>query len=453
MIKKINIENMIKNLFDKRILEFKVKTKKLGKVNYINLDNAATTPPFSTVEKLVSDFFASYGSVHRGAGIKSKISTGLYEESRQIIKNFVGAQKDSYVLFTGNTTGGINTLAYFFSFLPGKVAVSSIEHSSSWLPWLKSEGLKEVSSKRTEFNKLKNLNKRIQVHGNKQVIFYETNENYEFDLAEIEELLKNNKIKVLVLTACSNVTGYCPDIKKIGKLTHKYNAYFVVDACQYIQHHKIDMQEMGIDFLVASGHKFYAPYGGGFLIGPKSFFDRFLPYQIGGGNLPYISEKGEMLLQNKEQAHDAGTPNAVGAVAMMEAIKTIQKIGYKRINEHENKLAKKVFDYLKSNPKIKLLVSEKHLNTVIPFIILFQDSRVVAEKLNKDFGIGVRAGSFCAYRLLRRLLGIKNDKKIVQEVKKGDSLAVPAIIRASFGLCNDEKGVDRFIFAIKKITK
>ncbi|MEI8339294.1 MAG: aminotransferase class V-fold PLP-dependent enzyme [bacterium] len=450
-----HIKNKIqtKKLFSKEIIDFQIKSKRLGLTKYVNLDNAATTPPFLSVEKAVKDFFVSYGSVHRGAGVKSKISTSLYEESRQVIKDFVGAPKDSYVLFTGNTTGGINTLAYFFSFLTGKVAVSSIEHSSSWLPWLKTEGMKEIGSKRVELNKLKNLNQKIQSKGNKQVLFYEIDENFEFDLTEIESLLKNNKIKALVLTACSNVTGYCPDIKTVGELVHKYGAYFIVDACQYIQHHKIDMKEMNIDFLVASGHKFYAPYGGGFLVGQKDFFDKFLPYQIGGGNLPYISEQGEMLLQNKEQAHDSGTPNAVGAVAVMQAIKTLKQIGYKQINNHEQVITKKVFDYLKNNPKIKLLVSEKHLNTVIPFVVLFQDSREVAERLNYEFGIGVRAGSFCTYRLLRRLLNIKNDKQIIEEVKKGNTKAVPAIIRASFGLCNEEKDADRFIQAIKKITE
>lgn len=443
---------MNKKLFDKRILDFEVKTSKLGKVKYVNLDNAATTPPFLSVEKAVNSFFAGYGSVHRGAGIKSKISTGLYEKSREVIKNFVNAPKDSYTLFISNTTGGINALAYFFSFLPGKVAVSSIEHSSSWLPWLKAEGIKKIGTKTATIENLKKINKQIEIAGNRQVLFYETNEDHEFDLVEIEKLLKNNKIKVLVLTACSNVTGYCPSIKTIGKLVHKYGAYFIVDACQYVQHHKIDMKKMGIDFLVASGHKFYAPYGGGFLVGPRKFFDKFLPYQIGGGNLPYISERGEMLIQNEEQTHDAGTPNAVGAVAMMEAIKTIKKIGYEKVTAHEKALAKKVFDYLKNNSKIKLLVTEKHLNTVIPFTVIDQDSRMIAEKLNKDFGIGVRAGSFCTYRLLRRLLGIKNDKKIIAEVKKGNVSVVPAIIRASFGLCNNKKDADRFIQAIKTIT-
>ena len=283
-----------KKLFSKQILNYQVKTKR-GLVNYVNLDNAATTPPFLEVENEVRKYLIGYGSVHRGAGTKSKISTDIYERSREVIKDYVNAKTDDYVLYSGNTTGGINMAAYFFSFLSGKIMVSTVEHSSSWLPWIKVEGVKLLGEKQNSLNEMEEINNQIQKFGSSQVIQYDVNENFEFDLSDIGRGLKQNKIKVLVLTASSNITGYCPDIKSIGELAHKYGAYFLVDACQFLQHHEIDMQKMGIDFLVASGHKLYAPYGGGFLVGSKKFLDEFLPYQIGGGNLPYITEQGEFL--------------------------------------------------------------------------------------------------------------------------------------------------------------
>jgi selenocysteine lyase/cysteine desulfurase len=103
-----------KQLFSDEIQNYKIDTKKLGKVRYVNLDNAATVPPFKSVQKKVNDYLISYGSVHRGAGIKSQISTDIYENSRNVIKRFVGAPKDAYVLFTGNTTGAMNAAAYYF---------------------------------------------------------------------------------------------------------------------------------------------------------------------------------------------------------------------------------------------------------------------------------------------------------------------------------------------------
>lgn len=442
-----------KNLFTSQILNFPVKTSRLGRTAYVNLDNAATTPPLKAVEIGIKKYLVSYGSVHRGSGIKSKISTDVYEESREVIKNFVKAQNDSYVLFTKNTTEAMNVAAYFFSFLNGKVAVSAIEHSSSWLPWIKAEGIKACGEKQIEQNELTHLNEKIQFSGREQVLQYYVDEKFEFDLDSLKKLLQNNRVKAVILTASSNVTGYCPDIKKIGQIVHKYGAFFVVDACQFIQHHEIDMQKMDIDFLVASGHKFYAPFGGGFLIGPKKFFDSFLPYQIGGGNLPYITEQGEFLRYENQLAHDPGTPNALGAVSMAIAIKQLQKIGLKNIENHEKKLTQKLFDYLKTNPRIEILVNEKHLNTVIPFIIKEQDSKTVAERLNDEFGIGVRAGSFCAYQIIRKLLKIKDETEIVTSVRLGQANKIPSIIRASIGLDNTEDDINRLIQALKEITK
>lgn len=441
-----------KTLFSSKILDYQVDTTKYGMVNYVNLDNAATTPPLEVVEKGVQDYLISYGSVHRGAGTKSKISTDVYEESREIIKDFVNAPKDSYVLLTENTTEAMNVASYFFSFLKGKVAVSAIEHSSSWLPWIKAEGIKALGEKQFEENEMDSTNDEIQRLGREKILQYDVNDKFEFDLSSIEKLLQNNQIKVVVLTASSNINGYCPDIKKIGELAHKYDAYFLVDACQFIQHHRVDMQEMGIDFLAASGHKFYAPFGEGFLIGSKNFFDKFLPYQIGGGNLPYITKEGEFLRYRNQLAHDPGTPNAVGAVSLALALTKLKEIGLENIEQYEKQLTQKLFDYMKSNPKVELFVSEDHLNTVIPFRIKGMDSVEVAERLNKDYGIGIRAGSFCVYHVIRKLLKIEDESKILAYVKNGNTDKVPSLARASIGLCNTEADIDRIIEAINEIT-
>jgi len=441
------------NIFSHEILNFQVDTVKYGRVPYVNLDNAATTPPLLAVEKSVTEYLRGYGSVHRGSGYKSKISTDIYEESREVIKRFVKSPNDNYVLFTGNTTGAANTLAYFFAFLKGKVAVSSIEHSSSWLPWIKAEGAAALGGKQTDLNFMDDVSEKIQKLGRAQVLQYDVDNKFEFDMAAIEKLLRTEKIKALVATASSNLTGYCPDIKEIGRLAHKYGAYFIVDACQYLQHHAVNMREMGIDFLMASGHKFYAPYGGGFIVGPKYFFDSFLPYQIGGGNLPYITEEGEFLRYRNQLAHDPGTPNAVGAIAMARALQELDALGLDKIHEYEHGLAKIAFDYLKSNAKIELYVKNKHLNTIIPFNIKGMNSKAMAEKLNDEFGIGVRAGSFCVYHAIRKLLKRTDDKKVADSVRRGNTDAIPQIMRASFGLCNTKDDVKRFINAIEQITK
>jgi len=451
----MNNKNSIdpKELFSSEILDYQVETVKYGKTNYVNLDNAATTPPLKVVEDGLREYLRSYGSVHRGAGTKSKISTDMYEDSREVIKEFVNAPADSYVLLTENTTEAMNVASYFFSFLKGKVAVSAIEHSSSWLPWIKAEGIKLLGEKQFKESEMSNVNDKIQLLGRGQVLQYYVNDKFEFDLESIEKLLQYNSVKVVILTASSNINGYCPDIKKVGKLAHKYGAYFLVDACQFMQHHEVDMQAMGIDFLAASGHKFYAPLGEGFLIGPKKFFDKFLPYQIGGGNLPYITEQGEFLRYKNQLAHDPGTPNAGGAVALSLALNELKRIGLINIEKYEKNLAQKLFDYMASNPKVELFVSEDHLNTVIPFRIKGTESVVIAERLNSEYGIGTRAGSFCVYHVIRKLLKIKDESEIVESVKQGQTSKIPSLVRASIGLCNTEADIDRMIEAIAEITK
>lgn len=437
------------NFFNDRIMDFRVDGKR-----YVNLDNAATTSPLKAVEDGVEKYLTTYGSVHRGSGEKSKISTDVYEHSREIIKSFVGAPEESYVIFSGNTTGGMNILAHFFSFLKGKVAVSSIEHSSSWLPWIKAEGEKALGSEQINYTEVDKIAGKIQELGGKQVLTYGLNEDGEFDLAKIEELLKTEKIKVLVLTASSNLTGYCPDIKKVGELVHKYGAFYVVDGCQFIQHHPINMVEMGIDFLVASGHKFYAPYGGGFVVGPKEFLDKFLPYQIGGGNLPYITSEGRFLRYENQLAHDPGTPNAVGAVSMGIALEELKKIGLDKIEEYETGLTRLAYQELEKIDGVKLLVSKKHLSTVIPFVIEGKNASDVAEELNAKYAIGVRAGNFCVYHVVRDLLKItpEQERRIVADVESGDTSTMPGVIRASFSICNNRDDVERLVEAIKQIT-
>jgi len=439
--------------FSKEILNYQVNTSKFGMTTYVNLDNAATTPSLQWVMDAVNDYMISYGSVHRWAWVKSQLSTDLYEKSRDTIRSFVNAPSDSYVLYTWNTTGAMNTAAYFFRFLEGKVAVSAIEHSSSWLPWIKSEGENQLGKMDYNENELDDINDKIQSLWRDQVLTYDVDENFEFDLEAIEELLKDNEIKVFVLTASSNVTGYIPPIKEIWELVHKYGAYFFVDGCQYIQHHKMDMQELWIDFLAASAHKFYAPMGGGFLIWSKEFMDKFLPYQIGWWNLPYITDAWEFLRYNNQLAHDPGTPNALWAVAMAKSLGILESIGIENIEVYEKSLCKKAFDGIKDLSWVEIYVSENNLNTVLPFNLVNFDPNVVAKKLNDDFGIGVRAGSFCTYHVIRKLLHIEDETEIIDFVKSWDVSKIPWLVRASFALCNTESDVDRFVNAIEYLLK
>src|SRR3989344_6467393 len=379
MKRQLNWEEEIKQLFPKSSMEFLVETTK-GLVREVNLDNAATTTPFSAVNQRVAEFLKSYGSVHRGSGQRSITSTKDYEEARSKIQRFVGASLEDYVIFTKNTTEAINHAAELWSNIPGKVLVSDIEHSSNLLPWL----------------------------ARNEVIQYRTNSDGTLNLTSIKEMFKKHRdIKLLAVTGSSNVTGYKPQIHNLAELTHKHSAMILIDGCQLIQHEKIDVlpnnDPRHLDFIAFSGHKMYAPFGVGVLIGQKKFFDQATPYQIGGGNLAYISRDLKIKRFNRVQTHDPGTPNAVGAIALAKSIDIIKSIGYDRIYEYESNLVRRAYKGLSKMEGVEVYLSESGLGSIIPFDVTGIDSRLTAEVLRDDYGIGVRAGTFCAYELIRKM--------------------------------------------------
>ncbi len=430
-------ENDVKSLFTPEALNFTVKNRFGCCVRYVNLDNAATTTPLAQVKRYVDGMLDAYGSVHRGSGQKSRISTQEYDASRDIIRKFVGASSQNYVIFAQNTTGAINQTAALWAKQPGKILVSDIEHSSNLLPWLTCN----------------------------EVIQYRTQPDGTVDLAEIEKILQEHqhkpaaeRIKLLTITGASTITGYKPPIHDIAILAHRYGAKMFADLCQLIQHERVDMlpddDPRHLDFIAFSGHKMYAPYGTGVLVGPKDFFDRNYPYQIGGGNLPYITKNLEIKRFYTERAHDPGTPNAMGAIAIAKAIQILEALGREQIAEYEHSLVQYTYERLRHMPDVLLHISGNSLGHVIPFDLAGFDGYLVAEILAQEYGIGVRSGAFCTYEYIRKLKNISDeqDKQIAQEVERGITRNIPSIIRASFAVYNTFEDCDRFMQAISEIV-
>ena len=428
----------VKHRFTEGCLNFKITTPEGKKIRYVNLDSAATTSPFKKVKENIDKFLDVYGSVHRGSGQKSDISTNTYEEAREYISKSIGANKDYYVILTKNTTEAINHVAELMHFTKGKILVSDIEHSSNLLPWLK-------------YNK---------------TVIYKTNEKNQIDYDKLIHIFEKhkdqkeeNKIKLLTVVGASNVTGYKPDIYKLAKIAHKYGAYILIDACQLLQHKKIKVgsikDDSHLDFIAFSGHKMYAPYGGGCLVGPKKFFDKTKPYQIGGGNLAYITSNYSIKKHDTVQTHDPGTPNAVGIISIADSLKELNDIGMKKIAKYEHSLIEYAFSKLEEIEELTIHSDKENEPSMILFDIKGFDYRLTAEILAKEFGIGTRAGSFCVYHLLRKLKNIsqKEDCRISIEVEKGKTACIPGIVRASFAIYNNIEDVDRLVNAIKEIIQ
>ncbi len=430
MERQISWEGRIKPLFLEGSLELLVETVR-GSLREVNLDNAATTISFLAVNEAVAEFLQAYGSVHRGSGQRSITSTARYEEARARVQQFVGASPENYVIFTKNTTEGINHAAHLWSGIPGKVLVSDIEHSSNLLPWLTSN----------------------------EVLQYRTNDDGTLNIEDVEKVFKRHSdVKLLSITGSSNVTGYKPPIHDLAELAHTYGAMILVDACQLIQHQNVDVlpndDPEHLDFVAFSGHKMYAPFGGGVLIGPKAFFDQASPYQIGGGNLTYISRDLKLKRPFTVQAHDPGTPNAVGAIAIATASEVIEALGYDIIKQHEAALVKDAYERLEEIDGVTLYIPKDHLGSVISFDVQDILAQEVAERLREEHGIGVRAGSFCTYELLRKMKNVSDEEdcRIAQAIDMGDMSLIPSVVRASFGLVNRLEDVERLAEAVYQIA-
>ncbi len=423
--------------FDERCLNYPIQTAAGEMVRYVNLDNAATTSPFIAVKEKVDALLDSYGSVHRGAGQKSKVTTQTYDNTRDVIRDFVGASGDNYVIFAKNTTEAINHAAALWAQIPGRVLVSDIEHSSNLLPWLKTN----------------------------PVVQYRTTPQGLVELDEIAAALRGNqqrpeaeRIKLVTLTGASTITGYRPPIHEIAALAHQHGARMFADVCQLIQHNPVDMladdHPQHLDFLAFSGHKMYAPYGTGVLIGPRTLFDEFFPYQIGGGNLPYITRDLTIKRFFTERAHDPGTPNAMGAISIAHAIGILNDLGRQRIADYEHFLVGYTLARLAQTDGVELYISGDDVGHVIPFDIKGFDGKLVAEILAHEYGIGLRAGAFCTYEYIRKLKRIsdEDDQRIGAEVERGITRNIPSIIRASFAMYNTVDDCDRLVSACREIV-
>ncbi|MGE5295803.1 MAG: aminotransferase class V-fold PLP-dependent enzyme [Solirubrobacterales bacterium] len=462
-------ETDIRPRFDESALNHSVLLADGTRTRYANLDNATTTTPFLRVTREVESELCEYGSIRRGAGRKAKISTARYEETRGTIRRFLNAAETHYVIFTMNTTTAMNQVAHFFAPIEGKVLVSDMEHSASTLSWIFREGWRQTADRVTLDAALsgqtREMNQRILDRGREQLVTCRATKDFTVDLDDVERILRNQKarggperIKAVVATGASNVTGYKPPLRELARIAHRYGAMIVVDGCQLLQHERIDMREQELDFVVFSGHKMYAPFGSGVIVGDKRLLDAFWSYQMGGGNFPYLTGQNEVVRFTSTAAHDPGTPNFPGARAIHHAIHELQDIGIDRIASYERGLVRQALAGLESIPGVQLAVPADTMRTfdgtMVAFNIRGLPYHLVAEALDSEYGIGTRAGAHCVFGFTRRAAGITDDEdaRIAEEVRSGRTCCIPGSVRASFCLYNNLDDVERLVEAVDRIA-
>ncbi|QDP98022.1 aminotransferase class V-fold PLP-dependent enzyme [Microlunatus elymi] len=374
-------------------------------VRYANLDYAASAPALDAVIEDQQRILPYYASVHRGAGYASAVSTALYEQSRATVADFVGARGDDLTIFTRNTTDALNLLA---SAVPdgAEVVCLDIEHHANLLPW-QGLGATIVPAAATLAQTLDDLGRVLDETG----------------------------AGLLAITGASNVTGEVLPLRRLADLAHRHGARIAVDGAQFVPHRKINIAELGVDYLAFSGHKIYAPFGSGALIGRADWLDAAEPYLAGGGAVRKVTVEHTNWATG-EARHEGGTPNVLGAAALAAACTAITEIGDDHLRRHEWRLRTRLLSRLAALREVRVLNIWPDCTDavgVVGFTVTGYDAGLVAAYLSAEHGIGVRDGAFCAHPLAARL-----------DIAGG-------ALRASFGLGSGSDDVDRLLAALRSL--
>lgn len=404
-----------------------------GEVTYAALDYAASAPALQRVWDDVAAYAPYYGSVHRGAGYLSQLSTDLFENSRKAVAEFLGCRAGDQVIFTRSTTDSLNLLA---AAVPAdcQVFVYETEHHASLLPW-RDARVTYLNAPRTPAQAVETL----------------------------ERALANRDPygpALVCVTGASNVTGELWPVKELAAAAHAHGARIVLDAAQLAPHHPVDIDELDVDWVAFSGHKLYAPFGSGALAGRADWLQDAEPYLAGGGASRKVARRTDggvdVEWHSTAARHEAGSPNVIGVYSIASACKALTEAGFDRLVAREQQLVTRVREGLAEVPQVKVLSlfgDDAPRVGVISFVVEGWNSSHFAAALSAEYGIGVRDGLFCAHPLVRTLLG--SDPQDPGEC--GAPEAEPGerslnAIRVSFGAGTPDEHIERFVRAVKELV-
>ncbi|MFI1994057.1 aminotransferase class V-fold PLP-dependent enzyme [Actinoplanes sp. NPDC020271] len=385
-------------------------------VRFAHLDYAASAPCAEAAAQAVAELLPRYGSVHRGTGVRSQTSTVAYEVARDVVAEFVGARPGDEVIFTRNTTDALNLLARA---LPAGVTtiVFEGEHHANLLPWPNPLRLPAPESPDEAVN------------------------------AVAAALGQLDGPAVLTITGAGNVTGEVWPIREISDLAHAHGVRVIVDAAQLAPHLPVNLTDLGADYLAFSGHKLYAPFGAGVLAGRSDWLDAAEPYLHGGGASATVGDRpGDLTWATGPARHEGGTPNLLGAVSIAAVCAALLTADRDALHQHEQLLLTRLRAGLPEGVQEAGLFGPGHPRVgIVSLALPGHDPAQVAHRLGREYGIGVRAGQFCAHPLVRRLTGTSATNACDTDMS--------GLLRASWGLGSTEDDVNRFTRALSDILR
>ncbi len=384
-------------------------TKINGKPN-VFLDTAASAQkPKQVIDKISSVYGNYYANVHRGSYYLSEKITQEYEDSRKIVQEFIGAKTSDEIVWTRSATEAINLVASTWGIKNIKagdeILLSEAEHHANLVPW-------QVLRDKTGC----------------VLRFFELDANGSFDEQKYLSCLNSNT-KLVAVTAMSNVLGSILPIKKIINHAHSVGAICLVDACQFVAHAKIDVQDIDCDFLVFSGHKLYGPTGIGVLYGKYNILESMPPYQTGGDMVDKVGyQKTSYALPPAR--FEAGTPAIVQAIALGEAINYLQNLGMDSIFAYKQELKEYTQNKLSDIKELKIIGNCANKGGIFSFALGGIHPQDLTFIIQKE-GVAIRTGHFCAEPLVNKL-------------------GYASLARASIGLYSTKEDIDIFVATLQK---
>jgi len=393
--------------------DFPILKRKVNGKQLVYLDNAATTQkPQYVLDSLLNYYKNTNSNVHRGVHTLSEEATDEYESAREYIRKYINSSKSSEIIFVRGTTEAINLVASSYGsehINPGdEIIISAIEHHSNIVPW-----------------------QMLCERKNAKLKIIPVNDSGELLIDEYKNLF-TEKTRLVSVVHISNALGTLNPVKEIISIAHNNGVPVMLDGAQSIQHMKIDVRELDVDFFAFSGHKVYAPTGIGVLYGKESLLEKMPPYHGGGEMIKSVSFE-KTTYNDLPYKFEAGTPDIEGPIALKSAFEYIQNIGLEKISIYEDELLQYATDQLSHIENIRFIGTAKEKKSIVSFLcgnIHPYDTGTILNNL----GIAVRTGHHCAEPVMKRF-------------------NIPGTVRASFALYNTKEEIDYLIEGIKKANK
>lgn len=393
--------------------DFPIFAAKEGEKPLIYLDNAATTQKPSLVIERIQQFYQQeYATVRRGIYPLAAQATRAYEQVREQVRAFLSAGLRDEIIFTKGTTESINLVATAFAesrLQSGdSILVSLSEHHSNLLPW------QQLCFKKKAYLNILPINQKG-----------------EWDLNKLPELL-HNRVKLVAIGHISNALGTINPIKKVIQMAHNQGIPVLIDGAQSIAHYPVDVQALGCDFFVFSGHKMFAPSGVGVLYAKSEHLKAMQPYQFGGEMIRSV-DFDETIFAEAPAKFEAGTPNIEGVMGLGVAIEYIEKIGKQLITKYIKYLLDYATEKLSAIRGLTIIGTATEKTAIIAFNLDRIHPHDVATFLG-EAGIAVRAGHHCAQPLMT-------------------FFEVPGTVRASFTIYNTIEEIDYLVEVIQQMQR